>query len=752
MRWIPERLLIGRQGLYVSTNLGDTITEIPAKPKSSNSSKKRVTALAYGGWDESGQANPDVIYVARGNTLSLLTDSANESTKASDFVSVTIDTASTITGIVLDPSNWKIAYVTDGPRKGKSHVYRVEFEDGELKETSITGNLKERLLNTVEIVKVGGHDVVLVGGSLGVYRSFDPKDENAVWTEFGAGLPNVPVRDIEYNSENGVLLAATLGRGAWVVNDANEYLAEESAVLLYGTDGEDSATLVLDSDNPLFLKIEDENQELIDRIPVASIEVVDMEGGDGSDSLTVDNTYGAITLSGGISYEGGDDDQTDTLIFNGIAPIGVTETSASDLAGFIEIFAANGTQLVTYTGIESPTNNLPAPEAVDATGGGLQTVSDWSEHWSQLFEFGLPLWGGSLGRALNGASPDESPAITDLEEEESGLIAETSDGAESSSDSILSRIFESDESGFLLSDIGRSITNLADLESKLSELGTLTKTPTDEGTEFALEIEKDLKGKVDLEVEGTLLGASASLSGYMEIQVHLTLFLRFGVDANGFYIRPDPDRDELVIANIHVNGQVEASGWLGFLGVELTEASLDVDPAIVITVNLKDPGTEADDGIIRLGELSSVVTDLVEASIDGDSSADDVVFTGTFTAGAYKADGEPAINLANVKLSLIWADRNDVTSIRVSAATDVNGQSLLDFLLLDPTEALAQLKQWADWLAQFRETNVFDLSIPFSSGTTVGEAFDVSKAFLDQIYSQVVGVELVSNSGSLALS
>jgi hypothetical protein len=44
-----------------------------------------------------------------------------------------------------------------------------------------------------------------------------PPAATPVWGELGIGLPNAPVWDLEYDATDGVLLAATLGRGAWTL-------------------------------------------------------------------------------------------------------------------------------------------------------------------------------------------------------------------------------------------------------------------------------------------------------------------------------------------------------------------------------------------------------------------------------------------------------------------------------------------------------------------------------------------------------
>jgi hypothetical protein len=40
-----------------------------------------------------------------------------------------------------------------------------------------------------------------------------------IWNKLGTGLPNALVADLDYNAADDVLLAGTLGRGAWTITN-----------------------------------------------------------------------------------------------------------------------------------------------------------------------------------------------------------------------------------------------------------------------------------------------------------------------------------------------------------------------------------------------------------------------------------------------------------------------------------------------------------------------------------------------------
>lgn len=77
------------------------------------------------------------------------------------------------------------------------------------------------------------------------------------------------------------------------------------------------------------------------------------------------------------------------------------------------------------------------------------------------------------------------------------------------------------------------------------------------------------------------------------------------------------------------------------------------------------------------------------------------------------------------------------------------GLSFSDFAAPGPFEFVSLLRQALIWIDSFRDADVFDVEIPFTGGTTLGEAFNWSQAFVDTIYSHMVSVELQSRSLAL---
>ncbi|MDA1017817.1 MAG: choice-of-anchor D domain-containing protein, partial [Planctomycetota bacterium] len=60
---------------------------------------------------------------------------------------------------------------------------------------------------------------IVVGGNLGLFSSLT--NDLGTWVEVGNNLPNALVYDLQYNTLDDVLVAGTLGRGAWLLPNAS---------------------------------------------------------------------------------------------------------------------------------------------------------------------------------------------------------------------------------------------------------------------------------------------------------------------------------------------------------------------------------------------------------------------------------------------------------------------------------------------------------------------------------------------------
>ncbi len=192
----PTQLAFGMaNGIYVSPDRGDTLQLIAGGPNNAQT-------IAFGGVS-GGVLNPDVLYVGSSQGVHVRTTAGGALTQSTSFP------GTTVRDIVLDPTDWRIAYAVT-----TTNVYRTADAGGSW--TTITGNLVPSRIRTVEFLTGDFANAVVVGDNVGVYRTFT--DALGTWDEFGPNLPNVPVMDLDFHNGDRVLTAGTLGRGAWRID------------------------------------------------------------------------------------------------------------------------------------------------------------------------------------------------------------------------------------------------------------------------------------------------------------------------------------------------------------------------------------------------------------------------------------------------------------------------------------------------------------------------------------------------------
>ena len=214
----PKRMLIGTQFLYESFDRGDHFDRLAG-----GANIGQVTALAAGG-SLHGVGNPDVAYVGTMGAAKLLLRTRAHGA----FRPLKAYRGDTPLDIAVEPRNWHRAYVVDV----NNHVWAT-FNAGK-SWRNITGNLRTLTpslrvaaggpsLRTVAVIgpKSGpGSGTVLVGGFGGVFAIRHPGmwGSKPRWVKLGHGLPTVVVRDVCYDTTDDIVLAATLGRGAWTLS------------------------------------------------------------------------------------------------------------------------------------------------------------------------------------------------------------------------------------------------------------------------------------------------------------------------------------------------------------------------------------------------------------------------------------------------------------------------------------------------------------------------------------------------------
>jgi hypothetical protein len=201
---VPSRLMLGGySGLYESMNRGKNISQIGVGVITQNDVDGY--AIAYGG-RRLGVDNADVLYVAHGPKIYLRTTAGGVLTATADLPEVSAQ----VMDIAVDPNDWMRAWAVDG-----SHVYQTT-DGGATWSKLTTMGLDATDIRTIEYIEEPGLDALVVGGLGGVFKATEINF--SVWSKFGEGLPRVPIRDMQYNKADDVLVVGTFGRGAWMLS------------------------------------------------------------------------------------------------------------------------------------------------------------------------------------------------------------------------------------------------------------------------------------------------------------------------------------------------------------------------------------------------------------------------------------------------------------------------------------------------------------------------------------------------------
>ena len=567
----PNLMVLALHAVYTSVNTFDQLKVLPLE-----NDNLQASALAAGGVID-GVAQPNVLYVAWGNTIEEILPSATSSTGWA-VLTEQIAGARVVSDIVLDPSDARTAYAVTNIGVFKR---ALNTQTGRYGWTSITGNLPTVGLDTAAYIpksqlqwapgtaEADKSDVLLVGGTVGIFRAFDP-GPGAVWTEVGSNLPNALVSELSYTqidpgafvsrrpiASGGILLAATLGRGAWTLEGADVALAQQPILTLNGTDGNDTFELARDAQNPANLDVTVDGVTWTSSI--ASILQIVISGGAGDDTLVVDSSLGAISLPNGIRFTGGDGIDSVTLEGQFTQSFSLSGTTPR-LASVTTL--GGTTERVTFadylpgTDDDFSTSGLGAPTSA-------QSLADAIAAWAGLTKPPAPqlaVLGGTLPTLFSG----QDASGQELDADAVDGPAAPAPGETSPTSAGLDRLFTFDDGSTLESLISDgAITDTASLVAQLQRLvgadGTVVLTGTEAEPQIELTFSKTLSGAGNFDVGFDQLGGHVALSGNLNASADVHVHLIVGVDSNGVYFQTGFG-PQLSIDNIQVQGNLDGSG------------------------------------------------------------------------------------------------------------------------------------------------------------------------------------------------
>jgi hypothetical protein len=216
----PHRMLIGTNQLYESLNNGDSLNNlgcltplVMGKCDGARVGQGYGRPIAYGG-RLAGVAMPGVFYVGAGATIFHRVTTGGLITKLANYPGGTVIT------IAMNPNNYKQLYVSDI----LNNVWGSSDEGASW--VPLTGDLQPSLTQRVTTIQVFSPDgtvlnTTLFAGGFGVFQLTNPSTPGGHWTPVtGLGdiskIPPALVLDLHYDYTKNVLVAGTLGRGAWL--------------------------------------------------------------------------------------------------------------------------------------------------------------------------------------------------------------------------------------------------------------------------------------------------------------------------------------------------------------------------------------------------------------------------------------------------------------------------------------------------------------------------------------------------------
>jgi hypothetical protein len=208
------RIWCGRQNMFVSNNLATSWTQAGTLPVTGSVNEFAIAP-----------SNNQIIYVVKNGAVMKTIDGGASWTN----VTGTLSTGLAFANVCVSPTDPNKVWVVSGNYTNGSKVFYSS--NGGTSWTNMTANLPNIPANCL-LYEPGSNDRIYVGMDVGVYY----RDANqSTWTLYNIGLPNTPISDMEITTAMpGKIVAATYGRGMWVVDVVPTAAAPVSSFNLTG--------------------------------------------------------------------------------------------------------------------------------------------------------------------------------------------------------------------------------------------------------------------------------------------------------------------------------------------------------------------------------------------------------------------------------------------------------------------------------------------------------------------------------------
>lgn len=202
----------GGSAVYESFDGGQTLTELfrAGNPVGGVGPFQLFgAAMAYGG-TSGGVADPSVLWIGANAQVFLRFGGFNSPITKTNYA------GGNVRDLVINPNNWRNAIVVDAT----NHVWLTA--DGGASFTDISGNLTGGTspltsdLFSAAFVPGSSTNLIYVGARDGVYVM--KSAQQGVWSRYGSFMPDVPVYSLQYVPSQQLLVAGTMGRGAFTAS------------------------------------------------------------------------------------------------------------------------------------------------------------------------------------------------------------------------------------------------------------------------------------------------------------------------------------------------------------------------------------------------------------------------------------------------------------------------------------------------------------------------------------------------------
>lgn len=158
-----------------------------------------------------------LVYVGTDDGLIQISEDNGATWRKVQSEDIGLPTLAYVSCLHASPTEPDVVYVTFNRHKsGDFKPYVMKSADRGRTWTSITSNLPERGSVWTLVQDHVVADLIFVGTEFGVFMT---RDGGKAWHALKAGMPPIPIRDLEIHQREGDLAAASFGRGFFILDD-----------------------------------------------------------------------------------------------------------------------------------------------------------------------------------------------------------------------------------------------------------------------------------------------------------------------------------------------------------------------------------------------------------------------------------------------------------------------------------------------------------------------------------------------------